>query len=86
MKTVPCEIITPEKVYLRDEAEFVVAPGLEGELGVLPGHARLLAQLVRGELRIVKGQKTRRFTIDGGFIHIAPAAVKIITPGIDPCN
>jgi F-type H+-transporting ATPase subunit epsilon len=84
MKTVPCEIITPEKIYLRDEAEFIAAPGLEGELGVLPGHARLLAQLVRGELRIVKGQETKRFTIEGGFIHVAPAAVKIVTSGIKP--
>jgi F-type H+-transporting ATPase subunit epsilon len=84
MKTMPLEIITPEKVYLREEAEFVVAPGFEGELGILPGHARLLARLVPGEARIVNGQETRKFTIEGGFIHIEPAAVKILTPMIKP--
>jgi len=84
MKTVPLEIITPEKVYLRDEAEFVVAPGFEGELGILPGHTRLLARLIPGEVRIVKGQETRRFAVEGGFIHIEPAAVKIVTPMIKP--
>jgi F-type H+-transporting ATPase subunit epsilon len=84
MKTVPCEIITPEKVAFRDEAEFVVAPGFEGELGILPGHARLLARLVKGELRIVKGQETKKFIVEGGFARIGPAAVKIVTPGIKP--
>jgi F-type H+-transporting ATPase subunit epsilon len=84
MKTVPLEIVTPEKVYLRDDAEFVAAPGFEGELGILPGHTRLLARLVPGEVRIVKGQETRRFTVEGGFIHVEPAAVKIVTPMIKP--
>jgi F-type H+-transporting ATPase subunit epsilon len=82
MKTIPCEIVTPEKVVLKDEAEFVVAPGLEGELGVLPGHARLCARLVSGEVRIVKGQETRKYAVDGGFVRVEPAAVKIITPAI----
>jgi F0F1-type ATP synthase epsilon subunit len=49
---------------------------------VLPGHARLLALLKCGELRIVKGQETKRFAVDGGFVRIAPDAVRIITPGI----
>ena len=86
MKTVPCEIITPEKVYLRDEVEFVVAPGFEGELGILPGHMRLIARLVPGNVRIVKGKETRRFAIAAGFIHIEPAAVKIFTPEIKPLS
>jgi F-type H+-transporting ATPase subunit epsilon len=80
MKTIPCEIITPEKVFLREEAEFIVAPGHEGELGVLPGHTRLLAQLVSGNLRLVKGSENKRFAISAGFIHIEPKSVKIFTP------
>ena len=85
MKTVPCEIITPEKVYLREEAEFIAAPGSEGELGMLPGHARLTAQLVKGEIRLVNGQATKKFTIQGGFVHAGPASVVILTPAIQPC-
>jgi F-type H+-transporting ATPase subunit epsilon len=82
MKTVPCEIVTPERVFLRDSAEFIVVPGSEGELGILPGHMRLIARLVRGNIRIVKGQETRMFAIAAGFIHIRPDAVKIVTPEI----
>ena len=77
MKTMRCEIITPEKVFYRDEPEFIVAPGLSGELGILPGHTRLMADLVPGSVRIVKGQEKTTFVISGGFIAIEPKAVKI---------
>jgi F-type H+-transporting ATPase subunit epsilon len=84
MKTVPCEIVTPEKVMLREEAEFIVAPGYSGELGILPGHTRLLAQLVPGNVRIVKGTVTKGFTISAGFISIEPGSVKIFSPMVRP--
>jgi F-type H+-transporting ATPase subunit epsilon len=82
MKTVACEIVTPEGVAVRDDAEFIVAPGSEGELGMLPGHARLLARLVQGNVRLVKGNETKRFVIADGFIHIKPNGVKIFTPEV----
>lgn len=85
MKTIACEIVTPEKVQLREEAEFVAAPGSEGELGILPGHARLIAQLVKGEVRLVKGRETKKVTVDGGFIRIGPASVTILTPAVLSC-
>ena len=84
MKTIPCEIMTPEKVYLREETEFVVAPGYSGELGILPGHTRLLAQLSPGNVHLVKGRETKRFVISAGFIYIEPTAVKIFTPVVRP--
>ena len=84
MKTVSCEIVTPEKVYLREEAEFVVAPGYSGELGILPGHTRLLAQLSPGNVRLVKGKESRQFVISAGFIYIEPTSIKIFTPVIRP--
>ena len=47
MKTFTLEFVTPEKVALRDEVESVVVPAFDGELGVLAGHAPLLAQTSR---------------------------------------
>jgi F-type H+-transporting ATPase subunit epsilon len=79
MKTMPCEIITPEKLFLRDDADFLVMPGAEGELGVLPGHARLLAVLKAGTVRFVKGSEARRITVAGGFVLVEPGKVKIFT-------
>ena len=84
MKTVPCEIITPEKVVLREDAEFIVAPGCEGELGILPGHTRLLAGLKAGIIRLVKGSETKRFSVTTGLIAIEPAMVRIFSPAVRP--
>jgi F-type H+-transporting ATPase subunit epsilon len=84
MKTVPCEILTPEKVVLREEAEFIVAPGGEGELGILPGHMRLLAGLKAGNVRLVKGSETKKFSVAGGIINIEPAMVRIFSPSATP--
>jgi F-type H+-transporting ATPase subunit epsilon len=84
MKTVPCEIVTPEKVVLREEAEFIVAPGYEGELGILPGHTRLCARLTAGDVRLVKGNETKKFAISAGFISIEPTSVKIFSPLVRP--
>ncbi len=77
MKTMRCEIITPEKVFYRDDPEFIVAPGFSGELGILPGHTRLMADLVPGTVRIAKGDEKKQFAISGGFIAIEPTVVKI---------
>jgi len=84
MKTVACEIVTPEKVVLREDAEFIVAPGCEGELGILPGHVRLLAGLKAGNVRLVKGSETKRFSVAGGIINIEPAMVRIFSPTATP--
>ncbi len=80
MAAMQCEIITPEKVFYRDEAEFIVAPGASGELGILPGHTRLMADLKAGVVRLEKGPEKKQFAISGGFIAIEPTAVKIFTP------
>jgi F-type H+-transporting ATPase subunit epsilon len=84
MKTMQCEIITPEKVFYRDEGEFIVAPGSSGELGILPGHTRLMANLKPGKVRIVKGTEKKQFAISGGFISIEPTSVKIFSPVVKP--
>jgi F-type H+-transporting ATPase subunit epsilon len=84
MKTVPCEIVTPEKVVLHEEAEFIVAPGCEGELGILPGHTRLLAGLKAGNIRLVKGSETKKFSIAAGLINIEPAMVRIFSSSATP--
>ena len=82
MKTMRCEILSPDKVFYRDEGEFIVAPGSCGELGILAGHTRLMANLKPGSVRIVKGQEKKQFAISGGFISIGPTSVKIFAPAV----
>lgn len=76
-KKIALEIVTPEKITLRDEVDFVVLPGLKGEIGVLPGHTHFLAQMTAGELRMVKSDKTDLFAVSGGFAEIHPDRVEV---------
>ncbi|OGS21163.1 MAG: ATP synthase F1 subunit epsilon [Elusimicrobia bacterium RIFOXYA2_FULL_39_19] len=77
MKTVPVEIITPEKLIIKEEMEYISVPGYEGELGILPGHANLLGLLVPGEIRLKKNGETKYLAISGGFVEIHPDKVEI---------
>ena len=52
----------------------------DGELGVLPGRAPLIGRLGYGELRIRRGQETRRFFVDGGFAQVRDNVVTVLTP------
>jgi len=77
MKTIFVEIRTPEALILQDDYEFVVLPGFEGELGILPGHAALAAQLKPGTIRLKRNDKTETCTVTNGFAEVQPAKIII---------
>ena len=77
--TLHCSIVTPEKAFLETDAERVVVPAHDGEIGILPGHARLLAKLGTGICRVTAGATTHRLLIDGGFVQVAENRVTILT-------
>ena len=76
-KTLDLEVITPERLAYKDQVNFVVLPGQEGEAGILPGHAPYLTQLAVGELRIHKGSETHFFAVSGGFAEVLAGRVKV---------
>ena len=78
-KQLQCVVVTPEKAILDVPADFVALPLYDGELGVLPGRAPLIGRLGYGELRIVQGNSTRRFFVDGGFVQIRNSIVTVLT-------
>lgn len=74
-------VITPARAVLNTDAHGVVAPAFDGEVGVLPGHAAMLALLGTGELRVngVDG-KVRHLAIRGGFLQVSQNKVTVLTP------
>ncbi len=65
------ELVTPQLiVYADDEVDMVVAPGADGELGILANHTPLLAALGIGELRVSKGVEEESFAIHGGYLEV----------------
>lgn len=73
------ELVTQErKVFEDSEIDMVVIPAVEGEMGVLPGHAPVLTTMGFGELVIRKGNAEERYAIYGGVVDIRPDKVVIL--------
>jgi len=72
------EVVTPEKKVLSEQVEIVVAPGEEGEFGVLPNHIPFLTKLKVGELRFKVGGATRHAAIMGGYAEVLPDRVTVL--------
>ncbi|MCY4526340.1 MAG: ATP synthase F1 subunit epsilon [Anaerolineaceae bacterium] len=77
--TIHVEVVTQErKVFEEQEADIVVLPGSEGEMGVLPRHAPLLTTMGYGELIVRKGPAEERFAIYGGVVDVRPDKVVVL--------
>jgi len=72
------EIVTPDKLLLSEEVDMVIAPGTEGEFGVLSGHCQFLTSLRVGELRYQVGDHWHYMSIMWGFADVTPRRVTIL--------
>ena len=72
-------VISPEASLFEGDAESVVAPAFDGEIGILSGHAPLMTLLGKGELRIIGGSSARKFSIEGGFLQVVNNQVRVVT-------
>ena len=79
-----CVIVTPEKAVLDETADLVVVPMYDGELGIAPSRVPLIGRLGIGELRLSKGNRTKHYYIDGGFVQLRNNVVTILTHGAVP--
>jgi len=72
------ELITPERVVLKDEFDSATVPTGEGEITVLPGHVPLVATLATGMITVLKGGMESFLAVSGGFIEVQPGSKVII--------
>ncbi|MDO8473917.1 MAG: F0F1 ATP synthase subunit epsilon [Dehalococcoidia bacterium] len=78
MSTLKLEIVTVEGVIYSDDVNVVVAPGIEGQLGILPHHAPLMTMLEPGEVVIKKGGEETIMAVSGGYLEVSPDKVVIL--------
>ena len=78
MATLSVDIVTAERLVYAGEADLVLAPGSEGQLGILPSHAPLLAELEPGELMIRSGEREEDMALTGGFIEVFANRVTVL--------
>jgi F-type H+-transporting ATPase subunit epsilon len=72
------EIVTPEARVYSESVDTVVIPTVDGEIGILPGHIPLVAQVGAGELRATKGNVTQLLIVGGGFAQVTGEKVSIL--------
>ena len=72
------DVITPERRFVSETVDAVTLPGLDGELGILPGHTPLISQLQTGVLTYTQGGATRRLLVSGGFVEVNGDRVSVL--------
>jgi F-type H+-transporting ATPase subunit epsilon len=77
-------VISPEAVLFEGETDAVVAPANDGEIGILTGHAPLMALLGNGQLRL--GESRQRFNVSGGFLQVINDDVRVVTEKATPAG
>jgi F-type H+-transporting ATPase subunit epsilon len=78
MSPVRVDIVTAERVVYSEDVDIVVAPGSQGQLGILPHHTPFMTTLQPGELLMRKGGEEYSLAISGGFLEVRPDRVIVL--------
>jgi F-type H+-transporting ATPase subunit epsilon len=73
-----CEIASQDRLVYEGDADMIIVPGIEGEMGILPNHAPLLSTLKLGVLKLRFQGEEKAFTISGGVIEVQPNLVTVL--------
>jgi F-type H+-transporting ATPase subunit epsilon len=72
------EVVTPERRVMAEAVDTVTVPGMNGELGILPGHTPLISQLRTGVLTFVQGERVAQLHVSGGFVEVSDDRVSVM--------
>ena len=78
MASIRLDIVTAERSVYAEDVDMVIAPGVEGQLGILPHHAPLMTTLQAGELRVKREGEEVSLAISGGFLEVRPDRVVVL--------
>ncbi len=76
-------VISPEASKFDGEADSVVAPVYDGEVGILPNHAPFMAPLGRGTLTVRHREDVTRFRVEGGFLQVVANTVRVVAEHVE---
>jgi F-type H+-transporting ATPase subunit epsilon len=86
MARIKLEIVTAERQTFADEVNAIIAPGVEGQLGILPHHAPLMTMLQPGEIILKKDNEEIYLFVSGGFLEVRPDKVIILADACEHCE
>ena len=75
-------VISPEASMFDGDAESVVVPVYDGQMGILPGHAPFMAPLGKGQLTVTHQGKAQKFTVEGGLLQVVENTVRVVAEAV----
>lgn len=73
-----CEIVSQDRIVFQGDVDFVLIPGGEGEMGILPNHSPILSTLKFGVITVRTKTEEQHFTVAGGFVEVQPDQVTVL--------
>jgi F-type H+-transporting ATPase subunit epsilon len=86
MAHIKLEIVTAERQTFSDDVNAIIAPGIEGQMTILPHHAPLMTMMQSGELTIKKEGEDTYLFVSGGFLEVRPDKVIILADACEHCD
>ena len=86
--TIPFDLVSPEKLIFNDEVSMIIVPGKDGDIGVLPGHSKLLSSLRPGRVMVYGEGKNllKSFFVSAGFVEINPEKCILLAEEVSEMN
>ena len=83
--TISFDLVSPEQLIFNDKAGMIIVPGKEGDIGVLPGHSKLLSSLRAGRVMVYGEDKhlLQSFFVSGGFVEINPEKCIVLAEEVE---
>ena len=79
-------VISPEGSVFNGEADSLIAPAYDGQVGILQNHAPFMTLLGRGVLTVKHGGSEHRFTVQGGFLQVVSNRVRVVAEHVAPAS
>ena len=88
MATISFDLVSPENLIFNDEVGMIIVPGKDGDLGVLPGHSKVMSSLRPGRVMVYGEGKNllKSFFVSGGFAEINPEKCIVLAESVDEIN
>ena len=88
MATISFDLVSPENLIFNDEVGMIIVPGKDGDLGILPGHSKVMSSLRPGRVMVYgEGKKLlKSFFVSGGFAEINPEKCIVLAESVSEIN
>jgi len=83
MATVNLKIIKPDRIYIEEDFEHVIIPGVEGDIDILPAHAPYITQIRPGIISVFQNGEKKEYSIHDGFVTVENDKIVIVTDKIE---